>query len=96
MDEIDFDALAGMVEASDLEASVNVGMSETELAEKILLEAAPAAAQSVVKMAVSDPNSRVRLSAAQYILDRTIGKNGDGPTKSNPWDGLFDEVAAVH
>jgi hypothetical protein len=92
-DEVDFEALSRLTEASDMERSLHPEKKDTELAEEIMIQAAPSIAAGLVKLALSDGNSRVRLSASQYLLDRVLGKSlGDGPTKQAAWDGILDAV----
>ena|SRR5688572_15627703 len=93
--EIDDAALQRMVESMELEQQVNPHMGATELAEKIIEDAAPGAAQSIVRMALTGTTEAMRFRAATYICDRVLGKTGDGKTKSAPWDELFSEVSVV-
>ena len=90
---VDWDALNRLKDGAEMEKGFHPELTSEELAEKILTDAAPIAAQAVVKLATMDPNSGVRLRASQYILDRAIGKTGDGPTKNAPWDEIFKHTA---
>lgn len=45
-----------------------------QLAERIIQDAAPLAAYSVVDLAVNAEDDAVRLNAARYVLDRELGK----------------------
>jgi hypothetical protein len=87
--------LRALEESVTLERDVFPEKSPGELAEKVLEDAAPHAALSIVRIATNDPNSRVRLSAAQYIIDRTLGKSGQDPTKSAPWEDVFKAVTVT-
>jgi hypothetical protein len=91
--DIDWDALKSIEADSSLEQNVHPDKSPEDLAEKILTDAAPSAAMAVVKIALGDPNSNTRLRASQYILDRAIGRVGDGPTKNAPWDDVYDKAS---
>jgi hypothetical protein len=91
--DVDWDALKSIQADSAMEAHLSPDKSPEELAEKILTDAAPSAAMGVVKIALSDPNSSTRLRASQYILDRAIGRVGDGPTKNAPWDDVYDKAS---
>lgn len=81
------------IEAVNLERSVRPDLSPGELASEILTEAAPQAALAIVKM-VHDKtvNERVRLSAAQYVIDRAT-KSSEGNEKNAPWAHVFAAVA---
>jgi hypothetical protein len=91
-DDIDEEALARLVQATDLEGQMHDEKTNVQLAEQILQDAAPAAAQSIVRIALTDPVSRLRLTASQFVLDRVIGKSGQTPTENDPWAGVFDAV----
>lgn len=83
------------IESLNLEKTVFGGSeSPAELANKILEDAAPAAAQGIVSLATSrNVNERVRLTASQYIIDRVCGKSGDsGTTGKDPWSDIFAAV----
>lgn len=45
--------------------------------ERIFADAAPDAARSILDLAENAASERVRLSAAQYVVDRVCGKIGD-------------------
>jgi hypothetical protein len=91
----DPDAMRALEESATMERTVFSEKSGAELAESILENAAPHAAQSIVRIATSDPNSRVRLSASQYIVDRVLGKAGADPSKNAPWDEVFKAVTST-
>lgn len=92
-DEVDWEALSRLSDSAAMEKAVNGEKTDEELAEYVLTKAAPMAAQAVVKLALNDPSSSIRLRASQYILDRAIGRVGDGPTKNAPWDDVFDKAS---
>ena len=86
--------MRALEESAKLERDVHgEEASPTRIAQKILDDASVVAAQSIVNIATKDPNSNTRLRASQYIVDRALGKIGAEPTKTNPWDELFQEVA---
>ena len=72
----DPEGMRALEESASMERMLAPEKSGAELAESILEDAAPLAAQSIVRIATNDPNSRVRLSASQYIVDRVLGKAG--------------------
>lgn len=65
--------------------------SETEAAKRIFKESAVLAAHAICHIAVYDENSRIRLDAAKYVVERNLGKLGD-PTGGNDSDDLFDNL----
>lgn len=92
-DHIDPADMAALREATRLEKALyGEEKSASQLAQAILDDAAPAAAISIVKIATSDPNSRVRLTASQYIIDRALGTKGSTPAKNAPWEDVFSSV----
>src|SRR3954464_8872711 len=84
------------IDALGLERSVHLGETQVQLAERLLIESAPMAAQTIIHLATNPgTNDRVRLSAATYIMDRTAGKIGDNRGTDDGkavWDGVFDAV----
>jgi hypothetical protein len=97
-DENEFDdpeAMRALEESASMERTVFSEKSGAELAESILEDAAPLAAQSIVRIATNDPNSRVRLTASTYIVDRVLGKAGLDPTKNAPWEKVFEAVTST-
>jgi hypothetical protein len=95
MDGFDNWDAAEALDSLKMERSVNPSETEEEMARRILREASAAAAQSIVHIALNDPNSRVRLSAAQTVLDRTLGKIGDEVPKEAEWVEMLQEAMAV-
>lgn len=91
----DPDAMRALEEAASMERMVSPEKTGAELAESILEDAAPHAAQAIVRIATSDPNSNTRLRAATYIVDRVLGKAGLDPTKNAPWDEVFKAVTST-
>jgi len=67
------EALAALVD----DKSSSPATSDQELARKVLQEGAPAAAKAVVHLALHSASENTRFRAAQYVLDRTLGKPGD-------------------
>jgi hypothetical protein len=51
--------------------------SNEDLSRRIFRDNAPAAATSIVHIAIHGQNERTRLAAAQYVSDRVLGKPGD-------------------
>jgi len=52
---------------------VEVELTDEELARKILMQAAPMAAQSVAWLTSHAGNENVRLAASKYIIDGVVG-----------------------
>jgi len=61
------------LEALQIERTVQPDMTDEELARKILMTAAPMAAQSVAHLSVHAGAESVRLAAARYIIDGIVG-----------------------
>jgi hypothetical protein len=91
----DPDSMRALEESANMERTVFAEKTGAELAESILEDAAPLAAQSIVRIATNDPNSRVRLSASQYIVDRVLGKAGLDPAKNAPWEEVLKAVTTT-
>jgi hypothetical protein len=53
---------------------INAELTRAQLSEKIIEDAAPIASYTVVDLAANAEDERVKLRAAEYILDRTNGK----------------------
>lgn len=59
-----------------------------------LQRAAPAAARSIINIALYSQTERLRLQAAQYIIDRNLGRIGEEKQSSqtNPLEDLLADV----
>lgn len=60
-----------------------------------LRKAAPNAANAIIDLALNSENDRIRLDAAKYILDRTLGKIPDANpagTQAAGWEQIIDSV----
>jgi hypothetical protein len=64
-----------------------------QLTKRLLEEAAPMAAQSIIHIAVHDPNGNTRLRAAQYIADKVYGDDSEKSGKSG-WEQLVGSVVS--
>jgi hypothetical protein len=62
-----------MLARLNMQRVVEAELTDEELARKILMQAAPGAAQSVAWLSSYAGNENVRLSAAKYIIDGVIG-----------------------
>ena len=100
--EAEDDVLAGWspkaaVEQLHLEGSVYDGETNQETAQRLTIEAAPQAALSIIHLSVNARNEQVRLRAAQYILDRTLGRIGDvdDPTKQDELEILVGKLQSL-
>jgi hypothetical protein len=67
-------ALAALAGERDLAGE---DKSMTQVAETLLEENLPQAVLAIVHMSQHSPNERIRLNAAQYIVDRNLGKITD-------------------
>lgn len=69
---------------------------DVSAAERIFKENAVPAALSIAHLAVHSPNERIRLAAAQYVVDRNLGRIGDtDPLKQAEKDPLFQFIKSV-
>jgi hypothetical protein len=59
---------------------------------RIFREAGPAAAAAVVHVAKFSTNEKNRLQAAQYVVERNIGKIGDDDLEDDPLAALLGNV----
>jgi len=91
----DPEAMRALEESANMERAFAPEKTGAELAEQILEDSAPIAAQTIVRIATNDPNSNTRLRAATYIVDRVLGKAGLDPTKNAPWDAVFEAVTST-
>lgn len=66
------------LDAIKMERSVNGDQSDEDLTRKILAQAGPMAAQSIVHLAIHGTNENTRLNAAKYVTDNLINEGGAG------------------
>jgi hypothetical protein len=80
------------IESLTMERSIHDETNE-QLTKRLLEEAAPMAAQSIIHIALHDTNGNTRLRAAQYIADKVYA---DDSTKSGaaPWEELVGSVVS--
>lgn len=64
-------------ERSSLERAVYRDETEEQMARRIFRQALPAAASSIVDIAMNSQNDRTKLDASKYIVERNLGKVGD-------------------
>lgn len=67
-----------------------------QAAQSLLRRNAMGAVKTVVDLALNAENERVRLSAAQYVLDRVLGKaeqaGAMNPTEKEGWQNIIESV----
>lgn len=83
-------------QAIDMEMHVN-GKKPEEVATKKLREALPAAVEALVQVALYSDNETLRCKAAQYIIDRNMGRVTDVPMGykgSDPLTNLVEEIVS--
>jgi hypothetical protein len=68
-------------ERLDGRKAMNLSRTDTELVKAQFAEAAPLAAASIIHLATHSTNERTRLSAAQYVVERAIGRPGEDGTQ---------------
>lgn len=62
------------LESLRMERTVNPTETNEQLTQRIFKENLPTAAASIVHLAVHSSNEKIRLSAAQYVVERNLGK----------------------
>lgn len=64
--------------------------------QNLLRKHASKAAEAVIDIAMNSESDAVRLRAAQYIIDRTLGRVGEERQRDEdgraPWEKVFDSV----
>lgn len=69
--------------------------SPMALAKKMFEENLPIAVMSICNLAVNSENDGVRLNAAKYVVDRTLGETSklpDTPEGKSPWEQIYEHV----
>ena len=90
MDEISDEEFRAMQETLSLERAIHADKSPEDLAEQMLLDAAPIAAQTLVKLC-SAGSEGTRFRASTWILDH-LSKRATAQSGGAVWDDLFEEV----
>lgn len=72
-----------------------MGTSYEEQTRQHLAQAAPAAARSIINIALYSHDERTRLRAAQYVVDRNLGRIPEALQNGNGKDPLEDLLADV-
>jgi hypothetical protein len=80
------------LDAVKMERSLNGDLSDEDLTRKILAQAGPQAAQSIVHLAIHGTNENTRLNAARYVTDSLINE-GATSTRAK-WEDLVGEVVS--
>lgn len=67
--------------------------NEEKTARRLLRESLPAVTMMVTRTALSDPDSRVRLTAANMVFDRVLGKAGTTANmETSPQEELYKSM----
>jgi hypothetical protein len=86
------------LESLKMERSVRGDLTNTDLTKKLLEEAGPQAAMSIIHIALHGTNENTRLNAAKYVTDNLIAEGGSGAGKQG-WEALIGDTiseAEVH
>lgn len=79
-----------------MEKALHSNETHTQLAKRLLEEALPLATMSVTHMALNSRKEEVRLAAAKYVMEHSLGapsKNTDVPNGGkHVWEGIHDAV----
>lgn len=62
-----------------MESVVHTSETSEDMAQRLLREALPSAVMSATHLAVHSTNERTRLAAAQYVIDRVLGRVDTNP-----------------
>lgn len=79
------------LESLKMERSIKPEESNEQLTRRLLEEAGPLAAQSIIHLALHANNENTRLNASKYVTDTLIGADASGPAKQK-WEDLVGEA----
>jgi hypothetical protein len=81
------------LESVKLNRALHPEESLAEATRRVFRENSPIAAQAIAHIAIHDPNTRVRLDAAKYVVERVLGKPGEeNPHGRTPLDALMEGI----
>jgi hypothetical protein len=80
------------LEALKMERAVNTDETNEQLTRRILEESGPAAAYSIVHIALHGTNENTRLRASQYVTDFVTGD--DSSSNRQTWEDLVGDVVS--
>lgn len=77
------------------ERTLHPGETNPKTTKRILDENAPLVVQSIVNLALRSKSERTRLDAGKYVLDRVLGRVGDGQIDEDddPLRNFFQDVS---
>lgn len=78
-----------------MERALHSNETHTQLAKRLLEEALPLATMAVTHMALNSRKEEVRLAAAKYVMEHSLGAPGkatDVPTGKHVWDSIHEAV----
>jgi len=78
---------------SALERAVHPDETPEQTANRIFKENLPAAARSIVTLAVNGGSERIKLDASKYVVERIMGRIGEAPDQ--PEDGPLADLFNV-
>lgn len=80
------------LESLKMERSIRTEETNEQLTRRILEENGPAAAMSIVHIALHSQNDNTRLNAAKYIVDHITGEDTNAARQS--WEDLVGDVVS--
>jgi len=93
VDDIDPE-LKRMIEMNNLETQLNPDEKYADRAKRILEDASPIAAMSIVDLSRRAANENLRFRAATYILDRVLGSVKDSNMAAkNAFEDLLEGIS---
>lgn len=85
--DVSDDEIRSLMEASQTPEQLAV---RRRVVDRLFEDSAAMAAKAIVELAQNSPHDKIRLDAAKYIVERTIGKIADKPVDTTPhWEQEF-------
>lgn len=81
------------VEGLKMERTVHTDESPEEMTKRMIEEAGPLAAASIIHLALHSQNDNTRFNASKYIADKLYGDES-GKSGKSPWEELMADVVS--
>lgn len=81
------------ISALKMERTVHPDESSEQMTRRMLEEAAPLAAQSIIHLALHSGNDNTRLNASKYITDTVLDPAANG-TNKQVWEDMIGDVVS--
>lgn len=84
------------IEGLKMERDLHPEKSNIEFTRELFRQNAPAAAASIVHLAIHSPNEKVRSDNARYVIERVLGRPGEeNPHGRTPLEALMEGIISV-